>query len=66
MTASAIMARIEAEGFFQLIHITGGESDFDAWCHPDADLDDRFPAICGETGELLQVNGWACTITVEG
>jgi hypothetical protein len=64
MTTSQILARIEARGFFQQIEVSGGAYDFTAWCSPDADLDDRFPAICGETGEAIRIDGWACLIEV--
>ena len=37
--------------FFAILGLTG-------WVAPEADLDARFPMTCGETGDLLQVDGW--------
>ena len=34
------------------------EYTLELYVKPDADLDDRFPAICAETGDRLSVNGW--------
>lgn len=43
------------------ITCTAGPYDLDLTVADDVDLDDRFPAVCNETGEKLWVNGWTIT-----
>ena len=46
------------------IYATAGCHDLHLMVRPDDDLDDRFDAICKDTGETLWLNGWNFSIEV--
>lgn len=44
------------------INATSHEYDLEGWCDPSADFEGRFKMTCGDTGELLAVNGWLFSV----
>tara|TARA_B110000259_G_scaffold136227_1_gene153425 strand:- start:851 stop:1024 length:174 start_codon:yes stop_codon:yes gene_type:complete len=46
------------------IYATAGCHDLHLMVRPDDNLDDRFDAICQDTGETLWLNGWNFSIEV--
>lgn len=64
-TAYQILHSAETAGFLRCIRVEMGACDLELFVSDDANLDDRFPAICAETGDRLMVNGWLIS-SVEG
>lgn len=60
--SQAIATRAALKGFTVPVFIEAGMSDLEGWAKPDTDYDDRFPIICGDTGDTLMVNGWNCLV----
>ena len=48
-----------SSGVFELLDINGRDG-CRAWIRTTTDLEGRFNAICSDTGERLQVQGWNC------
>lgn len=46
------------KGFTLEVFLAGPMADLEGFVKPGTDYDDRFPFICGDTGDLLMVNGW--------
>ena len=48
----------QLRGHHMAVELAGGQHSLTGWVAPEPDLDARFPMTCGDTGDLLQVDGW--------
>ncbi|HZZ69733.1 MAG TPA: hypothetical protein VFE18_16290 [Phenylobacterium sp.] len=57
-TQQSIATRAALKGFTVPVFIEASVYDIEAFAKPDTDYDDRFRAICAETGDTLVFEGW--------
>jgi len=56
-----LVALAASEGLTEVGLFDGGPYSLSLAYSPDADLDGEFPAICLDTGERLNIQGWLFT-----